>query len=63
MRRGAWIVVMALAAACGAPRRAEMPPQKLPPAPIATVEVKDPNFELVVVEAVPNADDEGVSFT
>ena len=63
MKRAAWIVVLVLAAACGAPRRAEDSFQKLPLEPIVTVEVKDPNFELVVVEAVPNADDEGVSFT
>ena len=63
MRRAAWIAVLALAAACAAPRRDEPPFQKLSPAPIATVEVKDPNFEAIVVEAVPNADDEGVSFT
>ena len=29
----------------------------------AIVEAKDPNFEAVVVETVPNAEDEGVSFT
>ena len=35
----------------------------LPPPAAETVEVKDPNLEVIVVEAVPNADDEGVSFT
>ena len=52
-----------LAAACAGPKQTERP-QTLPPPPHAgTLEVKDPNFEAVVVEAVPNADEEGVSFT
>ena len=57
------IFVLILASACGGPRRAEFPKPPPPPPPVAVVEVKDPNFELVVIEAVPNADDEGVSFT
>ncbi len=52
-----------LAAACAGPRRAEFPKPPPPPPPVAIVEVANPNFEAVVVEAVPNADDEGVSFT
>ncbi len=52
-----------LAAACAAPRQAE-PPKPIPSsAPVEAIEVKDPNFEAVVVEAVPNAEEEGVSFT
>ncbi len=50
-------------AACAGPKAAEFPKAPPPPSTVAVVEVKDPNFELVVVEAVPNADDEGVSFT
>lgn len=50
-------------AACVGPRQAEFPAPLPPPPPIAVVEVKDPNFEAVVIEAVPNAEDEGVSFT
>lgn len=61
MRSAALLVALSLSGACGAPRRAKFPPPPLPP--VAIVEVKDPNFELVVVEAVPNADDDGVSFT
>ena len=52
-----------IASACAGPRQAEFPKPLPPPPPVAVVEVKDPNFELVVVEAVPNAADEGVSFT
>ncbi|MDO8756871.1 MAG: hypothetical protein Q7J64_02570, partial [Elusimicrobiota bacterium] len=52
-----------MAAACTGPRQADFP-QPLPPAPpIAVQELKDPNFEAVVVETVPNADEEGVAFT
>lgn len=51
-----------IAAACASPRQAEIP-KPLPPPAVMVLEVKDPNFEVVVVEAVPNADDEGVSFT
>ena len=54
-----WAVL--ICAACSGPQRAEL--TTLPPPPAAIVEVKDPNFELIVVEAVPNAEDEGVSFT
>jgi hypothetical protein len=56
--------VLLIAAGCAAPpRQAKFPEPLPPPPPVAVVEVKDPNFEAVVVEAVPNADDEGVSFT
>lgn len=54
---------LALVAACGGPKRAEFPQPLPPPPPVAIVEVLNPNFEFVVSEAVPNADDEGVSFT
>ncbi|MDP3541173.1 MAG: hypothetical protein Q8T11_01745 [Elusimicrobiota bacterium] len=50
-----------LAAACVGPRQAGSP--EPPPRPVAAPEVKDPNFEVVVIETVPNADDEGVTFT
>lgn len=50
-------------AACIGPRQAEFPKPPAPPPPVTVVEVKDSNFEVVVVETVPNADDEGVSFT
>lgn len=56
------LILLSMLAACG-PRKAEFPAPPPPPPPVAIVEVKDPNFEAVVVEAVPNADDEGVSFT
>ncbi|MCM2303746.1 MAG: hypothetical protein NDJ72_03540 [Elusimicrobia bacterium] len=62
MRRFALLAVL-IAAACGGPRQARFPEPLPPPPPVAVVEVKDPNFEVVVIEAVPNADDEGVSFT
>jgi hypothetical protein len=53
-----------LLAACAGPKQAKFPEPPPPPPPVAVVaEVKDPNFELVVSESVPNADDEGVSFT
>ena len=52
-----------LAAACGGPPRAKFPEPLPPPPPVAIVEVLNPDFEAVVSEAVPNADDEGVSFT
>ena len=52
-----------LAAACGGPRLAKFPEAPPPPPPVAVIEVLNPNFEAVVIEAVPNADDEGVSFT
>ncbi len=57
------LLAVLLAAACAGPKTAEFPKPLPPPPPVVIVEVKDPNFELVVVEAVPNADDEGVSFT
>jgi len=62
MRRLSLFAVL-ISAACSGPRRAEFPKPLPPPPLVAVVEVKDPNFEVVVVEAVPNADDEGVSFT
>ena len=49
--------------ACVDPRQAEFPKPAAPPPPVTVIEVKDPNFEAVVIEAVPNIDDEGVSFT
>lgn len=52
-----------IAAACGGPRLAEFPKPPPPPPLVSVVEVKDPNFEAVIIEAVPNADDEGVTFT
>lgn len=56
--------LLLLLGACSGPRRAQFPEPLPPPPPVAIVaEVADPNFELVVVESVPNADDEGVSFT
>ena len=57
------LLALLIAAACAGPRLAEFPKPLRPPPPVAVVEVKDPNFEAVVIEAVPNADDEGVSFT
>lgn len=61
MRRLPLLAVL-ISAACSGPQRAELTTLP-PPPPAALVEVKDPNFELIVVEAVPNAEDEGVSFT
>lgn len=62
MRRWApWAAL--LLAACVGPRQAEFPKPPSPPPPVAIVEVKDPNFEAVIIETVPNIDDEGVSFT
>lgn len=58
--RGFPLLIVLITAACVGPRQAE-PPK--PPPLVATVEAKDPNFEVIVIEAVPNADDEGVSFT
>lgn len=57
------LLIVLISAACSGPRRAEFPKPLPPPPFVVTVEVKDPNFELIVTEAVPNADDEGVSFT
>ena len=63
-----------LLAACGAPRKTVAPavipgpPAPLPvpvavQAPQEPLEVKDPDFVLVVSESVPNPDDDGISFT
>jgi len=63
MRAAALVLAAVLLAACGGSRpsaASNLPPQ--PPSP-PIVEAPNPNFELVVVEAVPNADDEGVSYT
>ncbi|MEK7233884.1 MAG: hypothetical protein AAB268_08710 [Elusimicrobiota bacterium] len=60
--RGLPFFAVLIAAACVGPRQAELP-KLLPPPPAADVEVKDPNFEAVIIEAVPNADDDGISFT
>ncbi|MDD5302292.1 MAG: hypothetical protein PHS14_04210 [Elusimicrobia bacterium] len=57
------LLAVLIAAACVSPRQAEFPKPPPPPPLVAVVEIKDPNFEVVVAEAVPNADDEGVSFT
>jgi hypothetical protein len=52
-----------IAAACVGPRQSEFPESPPAPPPVAETEVKDPNFEAVVIETVPNAEDEGVTFT
>lgn len=57
------LLALLIAAACAGPKKAEFPTPLPPPPPVTVAEVKDPNFEAVVVEAVPNADEEGVSFT
>ncbi len=57
------LFALLISAACSGPRRAEFPQPFPPPSRVAVIEVKDPNFEVIVIEAVPNADDEGVSFT
>jgi|CXWL01.1.fsa_nt_gi hypothetical protein len=57
------LLVVLIVAACSGSRRAEFPKPLPPPPLVAMVEVKDPNFEVIVIETVPNADDEGVSFT
>lgn len=57
------LLAVLLLAACGGARRADFPEPAAPPPPVTVIEVKDPNFEAVVIEAVPNAEDEGVSFT
>jgi len=59
MRRLPLLSVL-LAAACAGTRPA--PFARTPP-PAAATEVENPNFEAIVAEAVPNADDDGVSFT
>jgi hypothetical protein len=62
MRLVAAAVILALWTAC-APRPVVAPKQPDQPPPVPAVEVVNPNFELVVSEVVPNADDEGVSYT
>lgn len=57
------LLAVLIAAACAGPRWAEFPKPLPPPPPVAVVEARDPNFEAVVIESVPNAEDEGVSFT
>lgn len=61
--KGLPLLAVLLFAACGGPRRAEFPEPAAPPPPVTVIAVQDPNFEAVVIEAVPNAEDEGVSFT
>lgn len=56
-------LIALLTAACAGPRTAEFPQPLPPPPPVGIVDVVDPNFEAVVIETVPNAADEGVSFT
>lgn len=63
MKRLSLLALLLIAAACGGPKKAEFPTPLPPPPPVTAAEIKDPNFEVVVVEAVPNADEEGVSFT
>ncbi|MEK7389271.1 MAG: hypothetical protein AAB036_06205 [Elusimicrobiota bacterium] len=63
MRRLAWAAALAALSACSASRMGDGPPGASPPPPQEVAEVKDPNFELLVLETVPNADDDGVSFT
>lgn len=63
MTRRALLVVLLALAACAVPAPKPGVVSDLPPQPAPVVEVADPNFELVVTEAVPNADDEGVSYT
>ena len=71
MKRLSFFAALILLAACGAPRRIVAPtgpPAPLPVpvarrAPQEPLEVKDPNFMLVVSESVPNLDDDGISFT
>src|SRR3954469_10448307 len=57
------LLTLLIVAACAGPKQAKFPEPLPPPPPVAVTEVKDPNFEAIIVEAVPNADDEGVSFT
>jgi hypothetical protein len=64
MRRALAALALALLAACGGPgasERLDRPP--LPPAPPPPPVVEKANFELVVAEVVPTAEDEGVSQT
>ena len=63
MRRAARAALIALLAACARPRPepvSNVPPQPPPPPPIVE---EAANFELVSVDAVPNAEDEGVAYT
>ena len=56
------VLAVLLAACGGAPKtKPSSIPEQPPPPPV--VEVPNPNFELVVTETTPNADDEGVSYT
>jgi hypothetical protein len=57
------LVAALIGAACSGPRLAEFPERLPPPALVTVVEAKDPNLEVIVIEAVPNVEDEGVSFT
>ena len=74
MKRASFFAALILLAACGAPRKSAAPavspgppaPLPVPPArraPQEPLEVKDPNFILIVSESVPNPDDDGISFT
>lgn len=56
-------LAMLLAAACAAPPQAEFPKLLPPPPPVVTLEVKDPNFEAVVIESVRDAEADFVTFT
>jgi hypothetical protein len=63
-------VLIALAAACAAPRAgaptagpASAPARPSKPLFVEPAEVKDPNFVLVVSEAVQDPSDDGVSYT
>jgi len=63
MRLARLAALLLLAAGCAAPRP-EAPPKvpSQPPAP-PPVTAAAANFELVSVDSVPNADDEGVAYT
>jgi len=52
-----------LAAACAGPKQAELPQPLPPPSPVSVLEVKDPNFEAIVVESVGNEEADFVTFT
>jgi hypothetical protein len=70
MRR-AFLAVLVFAAACAAPRGGAPGSASAPAAPArpsrplfaAAPEVKDPNFILVVTEAVPDPSNDGISYT